>query len=88
VFKREYTVRVTSVADPYPDDLYVFGPPVSGTISQRYRFGSGSGSGSFYHPAKIEIKKAMVPTFCDFFVHFYDVNVPSKSKQKFYLLMS
>jgi hypothetical protein len=35
---------VTSVADPDPR---VFGPPGSGSISQRY--GSGSGSGSFYH---------------------------------------
>jgi hypothetical protein len=36
-------------ADPNPDTLdpYVFGPPGSGSISQRY------GSGSFYHQAKI-----------------------------------
>ncbi len=34
----------TSVGDPDPD-LHVFGPPGSGSISQRY--GSGSGSGSF-----------------------------------------
>jgi hypothetical protein len=36
----------SSVADPDPR---VFGPPGSGSISQRY----GSGSGSFYHYAKI-----------------------------------
>ncbi len=33
----------TSVADP---DLHVFGPPGSGSTSQRYGSGSGSGSGS------------------------------------------
>jgi hypothetical protein len=38
-----------SVADPDPPDPYVFGPPGSGSISQRY----GSGSGFFYHQAKI-----------------------------------
>jgi len=38
-----------SVADPNPDppDPRVFGPPGSGSISQRY--GPGSGSGFFYH---------------------------------------
>jgi hypothetical protein len=32
----------TSVADPEPDlsDPYVFGPPGSGSISQRYRYGT------------------------------------------------
>jgi hypothetical protein len=44
----------TSVADPDP---HVFGPPGSGSISQRYGsgFGSGfvSGSGSYDHQAKI-----------------------------------
>jgi hypothetical protein len=44
---------ITSVADPNPDP-HVFGPPGSGSISQRYGSGSrsGSGSGSFYHQAK------------------------------------
>jgi hypothetical protein len=39
-----------SVADPNPDppDPHVFEPPGSGSISQRYGFGSGS----FYHHAK------------------------------------
>ncbi len=48
---------LTSVADPDPSDPYVFGPPGSGSISQRY----GSGSGSFYHQAKI-VRKALIPT--------------------------
>jgi len=52
----------TSVADPDsnpdpdPPDPHVFGPP-SGSISQRY----GSGSGSFYHQAKI-VRKTVDPT--------------------------
>jgi hypothetical protein len=47
-----------SVADPNPDQD-VFWPPGSGSISQRY--GSGSGSGSFYHHAKI-VRKTLIPT--------------------------
>jgi hypothetical protein len=35
-----------------PSVAYVFGPPGSGSISQRY----GSGSGSFYHQAKMADK--------------------------------
>jgi hypothetical protein len=52
----------SSVADPKPDpdlsDPYVSGPPGSryGSISQRY----GSGSGSFYHQAKI-VRKTLIP---------------------------
>jgi hypothetical protein len=39
--------------DPDPPDPHVFGPPRSGSISQRYgSYGSGSGSESFYHQAK------------------------------------
>jgi hypothetical protein len=51
-----------SVADPNPDPQ-VFGPPGSGSISQRYGsgFGSSSGSGSFYHHAKI-VRKTLIPT--------------------------
>ncbi len=60
---------IFSVADPNPDpdppDPRVFGPPGygSGPISQRY--GSGSGSGSFYHEAKI-VRKSLTSTvlFC------------------------
>jgi hypothetical protein len=54
-----------SVADPDPNpdpsDPYVFVPPGSGSISQRYR------SGSFYHQAKIVSKTLL---FCDFFLLF------------------
>jgi hypothetical protein len=41
----------SSVPDPDPPDPRVFGPPGSGSTSQRYGSGSGScsGSGSFYH---------------------------------------
>ncbi len=59
----------SSVADPDPNpdpDPHVFGPPGSGFISQRYGSGSGFGSGSFYHHAKI-VKKTLIPTFCAFF---------------------
>ncbi len=43
-------VIVTSVVDPdlYPYDPYVFWPPGSGSVSQRY------GSGSFYHQANLD----------------------------------
>jgi hypothetical protein len=44
-----------SVADPDPPDPHVFGPPGSGSNSQRY------GSGSFYHHAKI-VRKTLIPT--------------------------
>jgi hypothetical protein len=47
----------SSVADPDPSDPYVFGPPGSGSARQRY----GSGSGSFYHQAKI-VRKTLIPT--------------------------
>jgi hypothetical protein len=49
-------------------DPYVFGPPGSGTIST----GSRSGTGSFYHQAKI-VRETSIPTvlFCDFFMTFY-----------------
>jgi hypothetical protein len=54
-------IASTSVADPNPDPLdpYVLGlldPSVSGSIIQRY----GSGSGSFYHQAKI-VRKTLIP---------------------------
>jgi hypothetical protein len=49
----------TNVTDPDPNpdppDPHVFGPPGSGSTSQRY------GSGSFYHHAKI-VRKTLVPT--------------------------
>jgi hypothetical protein len=48
-----YSTLEHSVADPDPNpDPYAFGPlgSRSGSISERY--GSGSGSGSFYHQKK------------------------------------
>ncbi len=64
-----------SVADPDP---HVFGPPGSGSISQRY----GSGSGSFYHQAK-KVRKTLIPTALWLFIFENVVHVPSKSnKQK------
>jgi hypothetical protein len=41
-------IEASSVADPDPPDPHVFGPP-------------GSGSGSFYHHAKI-VRKTLIPT--------------------------
>jgi hypothetical protein len=54
---------ISSVPDPNPDppDPRVFWPPGSGSTSQRYGSGSDSGSGSFYHHAKI-IRKTLNPT--------------------------
>ncbi len=57
-------IVVSGVADPDPSDPYVFGPPGSGSISQRY----GSGSGSFYHQSKMKntenstVRKILIPT--------------------------
>ncbi len=54
-----------SVADPNPDldppDPHVFGPPGSGSGSISQRYGSRSGSGSFYHQAK-KVRKTLIPT--------------------------
>jgi hypothetical protein len=47
-------IVTSSIANPDPN---VFGPPGSGSGSQRY----GSESGSFYHQAKI-IRKILVTT--------------------------
>jgi hypothetical protein len=66
-----------SNSDPDPPDPHVFGPPGSGSrfTSQRY----GSGSGSFYHQAKI-VRKTLIPTvlllLLDFLSLKNDVNVP------------
>ncbi len=55
-----YTVCILDL-DPKPDtdppDQHVFGPPGSGSTSKSY----GSGSGTFYHHAKI-VKKTLSPT--------------------------
>jgi hypothetical protein len=49
-----------SVADPDPNpDPHVFGPPGSGSGSTSQRYGSGSGP--FYHQAKI-VRKTLIPT--------------------------
>jgi hypothetical protein len=48
-----------SVPDPDPPDPHVFGPPGSGSTIQMN--GSGAGSGSFYHEAKI-VRKPWIPT--------------------------
>jgi hypothetical protein len=70
-----YYLFISSVADPDPP---VFGPPGSGSTSQRYGFGSVS----FYHHAKI-VRKTLMPSIFDFLSLKNDVNVPSKSnKQK------
>jgi hypothetical protein len=69
----------SSVADPDPSDRYGFGSPGSGSrsISQR----NGSGSGFFYHQAKM-VRKTLIPTalrlLFDFLSSKNDVNVPLK----------
>jgi hypothetical protein len=83
--QRKYYSAVPCVADPNP---HVFGPPGSGSISQRY----GSGSGSFYHHANI-VRKTFdsyyFVTLFDFLSLKNDVNVSSESnKQKFFLKIS
>jgi hypothetical protein len=77
-------IHCTSVADPDPNpdpdplDPRVFGSPGSGSesISQRY----GSGSGSFYHEAKL-VRKTLISTVLglDFLPSENDVKVPLKS---------
>jgi hypothetical protein len=61
-------IRDSSVPDPDPPDTHVFGPPGFGSTSQRY--GSGAGSGSFYHHAKI-VRKTLIPTILWLFLTFY-----------------
>jgi hypothetical protein len=77
--------RCSSVADLNPDP-HVFGPPGSGSISQRYGCGSGSGSGTFYYHGKNNQKNLdshYFVTLFDFLSFKNDANVPSKSnKQK------
>jgi hypothetical protein len=53
----------SNVADPDPDlpDPHVLGPPGSGSGSISQRYGSLSGSGSFYHYAKI-VRKTFIST--------------------------
>ena len=49
-----------------------FGPPGSGSTSQRYGsgYGSCSGSGSFYRHAKL-VRKTLIPTILRLFLTFY-----------------
>ncbi len=70
--KNEVPIVSFSVADPDPQDPHVFGPPGSGSTSQRYGSGSGScsGSGSFYHHAKI-VRKTLIPNILLLFLTFY-----------------
>ncbi len=60
--------KKNSVPDPDPDPLdpHVFGPPGSGSTSQR----SGSGSGSLYHHEKI-VRKTLTPSILWLFLSFY-----------------
>ncbi len=76
-FCRNIIGRVLRIRIPH-----AFGPPgsVSGFISQRYV----SGSGSFYHQAKI-VRKTLIPTAVTslwLFIFKNDLNVPSKSKKQ------
>ncbi len=73
---------VTSVADPDPTPTPDPGPSDPFVLFSGY----GSGSGSFYHQAKI-VRKTMIPSalwlLFDFISMKNDVDVPSKSnKQK------
>jgi hypothetical protein len=60
----------TRVVDPDPEDPYVFGPPRFAFGSDSHKYGSGSGSGSFHHQAKI-VRKPSFLLFCDCFMTFY-----------------
>ncbi len=55
-FKIKIKIELISVPHPDPNP-HVFGPPVSGSISQMY----GSGSGSFYQQAKI-VRTTLIPS--------------------------
>ncbi len=66
MMKKQTNIVKISVPDPDPPDPRVFCPPGSGSTSQRY----GSGSGSFYHHAKI-IRKILNPTILWLFLTFY-----------------
>ncbi len=70
---------VCSVGDPDPQSPYVFGPPGSRSVSQRY------GSESFYHQAKI-VRKKLIPTVLrllyDFLFLRNDANVIKKVRSR------
>ncbi len=66
-----------SVADPDPPDPHIFGPPGSGSTSQRY----GSGSDPIIMQKNLD--SYYFVTLFDYLSLKNDVNVPSKSnKQK------
>jgi hypothetical protein len=73
-FFGEISCEKISVADPDP---HVFGPPGSGSISQRY----GSESGSFYHQAKI-VRKTMILTALCLLFDFLSLKMMEKYLQK------
>ncbi len=80
---------LTSVAEPDPDP-YDFGPPGSGSIITRYRYGSGS----FYNYAEI-VRKTLIPgtvlwRLYDFLSLKNDVNAAPKviSKKTLVFLVS
>jgi hypothetical protein len=56
----ETPIIISSVPDPDQTDPHVFGPPGSGSGSISQRYGSRSGSGPFYHQAKI-VRKTLIP---------------------------
>ncbi len=60
-----YFFPFSSVPDPDP---HVFGPPGSVSVSTSQRYGSGSGS--FYHHAKI-VRKTLIPSVLWLFLTFY-----------------
>ncbi len=53
-----------NVADPDPQDPYVFGPHGSGSLCLRY------GSANLVRKAKL-VRKTLIPTVCDLFMTFY-----------------
>ncbi len=66
-FSREKKSKKGHVTNSVPDP-HVFGPPGSGSTSLRY--GSGSGSGFFYHHAKI-VRKTLISSILWLFLTFY-----------------
>ncbi len=77
VFGCEVSGLLSGVGDPDPWDPYVLGPPgfPSGSVSHQY----GSGSGSYYHLAKI-VRKTLISTVLQLLYDFLswktNVNVP------------
>ncbi len=65
-----------------PKHDFRFNLPLTRSIISILRYGSGSGSGSFYHQAKI-VRKTLIPTvlwlLSEFIYLKNDVNVASKS---------